>query len=73
MLRRHDDLADKTSMVLILGLSLLMAIGWVLNLYKLIAYNDFASPYKTEVIRTAGVFVPPAGMLTGWMTFDDEQ
>ena len=40
-------------------------IGWSFNLY-LLSGCDFASPYKAEVIRTVGVFIPPVGAITGY-------
>ena len=48
-----------------------MVGGWGGNLIKL-CRCDFQAPYKTEVIRTLGVFVPPVGMVAGWMTIGEE-
>jgi hypothetical protein len=61
------------AMVLVLGMwgiLLLIASGWVVNIVKL-CKCDFAAPYKSEVVRVIGVFVPPVGMVTGWMELKD--
>jgi len=50
--------------------SILIGSGWVLNIYKL-ASADFEAPYKTEIIRTVGIF-PPVGMVVGWMDIGEE-
>ncbi len=42
------------------------ATGWVKNLIKL-SDCDFKEPYKAEIIRTVGVFVPPIGVVTGYI------
>jgi hypothetical protein len=47
-----------------------IGIGWGLNIYKL-TQADFEAPYKTELIRTAGLF-PLIGMVTGYMTIGEE-
>lgn len=45
---------------------LVVGTGWVKSIYKL-SDCDFVSPYKAEVIYGIGVFVPPVGMITGWL------
>lgn len=52
---------------------LALIIGWVMNIYKLVAHDDFESPYKAEVLRTVGVFVAPLGLVLGYITFDEEE
>jgi hypothetical protein len=47
-----------------------IGIGWSMNLYKL-TQADFEAPYKTEIIRVAGLF-PLIGMVTGHMTIGEE-
>ena len=47
-----------------------LIIGWVLNVVKLVE-SDFEAPYKNEVIRTVGTFVPPIGGIAGWVDIDD--
>lgn len=44
--------------------------GYVMNIVKIFG-TDFASPYKAEVIRAVGVFVPPVGAIAGWFTIED--
>lgn len=61
-----------------LGEALLVAVavvviigtGWVKNIIKL-SDCDFASPYKTEVIRVIGI-IPPVGAVVGWMDIGEE-
>ena len=48
-------------------------LGYFTNIYKLFSNNDFASPYKSEVIRAIGIPVIPVGMIVGWMKFDGER
>ena len=54
-----------------LMVSIIVGTGWGLNLYKLIN-ADFEPPYKTEIIRVAGI-LPIIGMFTGWMTIGEEE
>ena len=44
--------------------------GWCMNVYKLVKL-DFASPYKSEVIRLIGL-VPPVGAIVGYLTIGEE-
>ena len=57
--------------VLILVISALL-IGWTMNVYKL-AVSDFEPSYKEEVIRAIGVFVPPIGIVAGYINFEETQ
>lgn len=53
---------------------LVLAFGYINNIYSLAAKDDFASPYKAEVLRGIGVFVPPVGVILGlFVTFDEEK
>lgn len=47
-----------------------MAIGWCANLYKA-TQCDFKAPYKAEVFRVGGVFVPPIGGVMGYLDIED--
>jgi len=49
---------------------LVIAIGWSVNLYKLVTC-DFEAPYKAEIIRGIGL-IPPVGAIVGWMDIDGE-
>ena len=42
-----------------------------LNNIRLAIKCDFASPYKAEVLRTVGVFIVPAGIVMGFIPFED--
>jgi hypothetical protein len=48
------------------------AFGWVNNVVHL-CKADFEHPYKNEILR--GISVPffPAGMVLGWLTFEEEK
>lgn len=46
-----------------------LAIGWCMNVYKLIVHCDFAAPWKDEIIRAVGIFLPPLGGILGFFTF----
>ena len=52
---------------------LVLLFGYFANIYKLFFDNDFASPYKSEVIRAIGIPIVPVGMIIGWMKFDGER
>lgn len=58
---------------LALTISLVVFIfgGWIGNVYKL-TKADFASPYKTEIIRGFGVPFVPLGIVVGWMDIGEE-
>lgn len=65
--------ATGISALIIVLIWLMLAIGWVMNIYKLIAHDDFEAPYKAEVIRGVGIFVAPVGAIAGYFTFDEEE
>ena len=52
-------------MIIWIAIVLIAGVGWVKNLIKL-TECDFETPYKAEVIHTAGL-IPPIGMITGWL------
>ncbi len=62
----------------IVALSLVMvtliacATGWVMNIVKLCG-DDFDPISKAEVIRVIGIPVTPVGIITGFITFDEEK
>ena len=59
-------------MEIMIRLVLLITIlyGYAANIVRL-TRCDFERPYKAELIRTVGVFVPPAGMILGYIPIDD--
>lgn len=57
--------------LIMIVLVVLCGIGWCMNAYKFVC-SDFESPYKSEVVRAIGLFVPPVGGITGYMTIGDE-
>lgn len=55
-------------MVLFIGV---FGFGYISNIYNLF-HCDFKSPYKSEAIRSAGVFIPPLGAVAGYIELKDE-
>lgn len=53
----------------VLVMSILFA-GWAANLYKF-CQCDFKPSYKAEVIRGAGVFIPPVGAVLSLVDIED--
>ena len=45
-------------------------VGYLDNIFQL-TECDFEPPYKCEVIRSVGVFVPPVGIIVGYVSIDD--
>lgn len=58
--------------VLVILVFVFGAYGWCANIYKL-CHDDFIPPFKAESFRIIGVFVPPVGAVTGYVTFKKEQ
>jgi hypothetical protein len=50
----------------VLLLVLFLVVGWVANIIRLCGC-DFREPYKAEIIRAVGVFVPPVGCIVGYI------
>ena len=57
-----------TVVELLMVFLLIGGVGWFMNLYKL-TQCDFEASYKAEVIRGAGVVVPPIGAIVGYLNF----
>ena len=58
------------SFLFIMAAAVLGIFGYCANVYKVFG-TDFESPYKAEVIRTVGIFVPPVGVIAGYLTIED--
>lgn len=56
----------------LLGLILTVAIfyGYVSNAVQFFEL-DFQAPYRAEVLRGVGLFIPPVGIFEGYMTIKD--
>lgn len=54
---------------------LLLVLSYFANIVKIFTNCDFHpdTSWKCEVVRTIGVFVPPVGAVTGFLTFDGEK
>lgn len=62
-----------TVTILVILLFLVCAGGYISNAYKLAVDCDFAptTSYKCEIVRTIGLFVPPVGIIAGYLTIED--
>ena len=59
------------SLEILVGTVIVFAVfGWGLNIYKF-ATSNFEPSYKNEVIRGIGIFIPPVGAITGYITIED--
>ena len=58
----------------LIGLGVVIAAfyGWINNAYRL-TKADFEPSYKTEIIRTAGVIIVPAGIILGYIDIPDNK
>lgn len=65
-------MTDLLKIIGLLALILVPTTGYLMNVYA-VFHLDFASPYKAEAIRTVGVFVPPVGVVAGFVTFEEEK
>lgn len=52
-------------------LIVILSIGWVFNTVKFFK-SDFESPYKTEVVRGIGIFIPVIGGVIGYCEIGEE-
>ena len=59
-----------TLIVLVVIVLLLPVYGYVANIVKL-CHCDFEPSYKAEAIRTAGIIIPPVGVITGFCSIKD--
>lgn len=58
------------SLLTVWALTLIIMFGYVANIYRLFAYNDFASPYKTEAVRMFGIAFAPVGVVLGYINVE---
>ena len=47
---------------------LVAVIGWISNVVKFLEC-DFVAPFKAEMIHGFGIFIPPLGVIVGWLNF----
>jgi prepilin-type N-terminal cleavage/methylation domain-containing protein len=74
MERNHEKGFTLTELLMglaIVVLAFLPLVGYVGNIVRL-CHCDFAAPYKSEVIRVIGIFVPPVGVVTGFCKIEDK-
>jgi len=55
---------------MIIILFVMSGYGYINNIFELFDC-DFESPYKCEVIRGIGIFVPPVGIISGYVSIKD--
>lgn len=60
------------TIIVIVGFICSLFFGYVLNVVKL-TQCDFEPSYKAEFCRTIGVFIPPVGVIEGYLTIKDGQ
>jgi len=64
-MRRRTNSTSLSIAILYLTVCLYVGISWVTNLIQL--FNlDFEAPYKDEIIKLIGVFIPPLSTITVW-------
>jgi hypothetical protein len=69
-MRNAGDIVFGLFVLLCTVVVFLGAVGWVMNMVAFVQC-DFQAPYKAEVLRGLGVFVPPVGVIEGWITIKD--
>jgi len=60
----------KLSKIAFIILFLGCAFGWVNNVL-LLTESNFEAPYKNEIIRGAGIFIFPVGVIAGYIEIND--
>lgn len=72
-MRRHTVQSDWVANLAQLMLALLLVAilwGYVANVVKFVS-ADFQEPYKEEVLRGIGVFIPPVGVVIGYLEIEE--
>ncbi len=55
----------------ILMICAVLIIGWCMNVIKFLN-SDFEAPYDSEIIRIAGIMIPPVGVIAGFIEIGEE-
>ncbi len=66
---------SKAAILIMLVLVILLVgifgvIGYITNIVRFCGC-DFEAPWRTEIIRGVGIFVPPLGAVLGFITIED--
>lgn len=69
MMDKEKEMMRILGILMIAGV-MIMIFSYVLNIIKFFDC-DFSGPYKCEVTRGVGIIVPPVGVITGFMDFED--
>lgn len=56
--------------LLIFIMGIFLVGGYVMNIVNIFSL-DFKAPYKAEILRISGVFIPPVGMIEGYIKIED--
>jgi hypothetical protein len=54
----------------LIGIVFAIALGYISNIVKL-TQCDFEPSYKAEICRGVGIFIPPVGIIEGYLTIKD--
>lgn len=61
---------ELTYIAFCIAISVACVYGWIANVIYF-ANCNFEAPYKEEVIRGVGIFVPPVGVVAGYIDIKD--
>lgn len=68
--KKGDVFIGAVMLLIVIILILAGVIGYGMNFIKIFKC-DFQSPYKCEIIRIGGFFVPIIGAVAGWTDIPD--
>lgn len=63
---------DQTIGKILLLIAGILMMGWFVNIIRFFQC-DFDTPFKEEVVRGVGIFVPPVGGVVGYINIEDEE
>ena len=67
---REELIGKSLAVIVTLIFMAVLFVGWIMNLASL-CKADFKAPYKNEIIRGFGVFVPFVGGVAGYIPIKD--
>lgn len=63
---------DETVGKLLILITIVLMLGWFVNIIRFFQC-DFDTPFREEVVRGVGIFVPPVGGVVGYINIEDEE
>lgn len=66
------DTVMGSAMLLLVAYLLALLISWPVNAYQFVSGCDFEPVGRCEIVKGAGIVVPPLSVLTVWDTTDTE-